>query len=667
LVLAFEKKGRSPIRSGMTKNMNILISDSWLREYLKTKATPEQIKEYLSLAGPSVERIHRTNGETVYDIEITTNRPDAMSVVGVAREATAILPRFGIPAKFVGDPYAFNTKAFVTKYKKDGEKKLSIRTDPKLNPRWTSIVLTNVKVGPSPTWLVKRLESTGIRSVNTVVDITNYLMRAYGQPAHAFDYDEIKGNTMILRASRKGEKIVTLDGKAHVLPGEDIVIEDGDGRIVDLCGIMGGYNSSIKNSTRSVILFMQTYNPANIRRTSMALAHRTEAAGLFEKGLDSELVLPTIIKGVALMEELTGGRVASKLYDLYPAPYKHYSVSVTKEKVTAYIGQTLNNNEIENILKPLGFAMRAVIPGQARNDIVTVVVPSWRRDVSIDVDIIEEVARMYGYQNIKTKLPEGEPPVVLPDPQLSWEREIKVRLRDWGYTELYTYSMISEKLMDIFGRDTKNAYKIANPLSEEWVYMRPTLLPSVLMSIKENLKHENPLRVFELSMVYEYRKHDLPIETPTLLVAWTGTKFREAKGLSEIFGNIGSVQEVDSALLQKLGISEPVTIYTARLDELTAQAATTKKYVPIPKYPPIIEDFSFSVPEEFQVGLFIDVLSKIHTLIKSVTLLDSYENKRTFRVTYLDAARTLTGSDIAPVHQKFLEYAAEKFGISPVI
>lgn len=634
--------------------MNILIPDSWLRDYLKTKATPEQLKEYLSLCGPSVERIYRKAGEITYDIEITSNRPDAMSVVGIAREATAILPRFGIAAKLVNDPYLLKTKVPAA-----SKLSLSIKTDPKLNPRWTSVVLTNVKVGPSPSWLVKRLEATGIRPVNNVVDITNYLMRTYGQPAHAFDYDEIKGARMTLRASRKGEKIVTLDGKAHKLPGGDIIIEDGDGRLIDLCGIMGGYNSSIKNGTANVVLFMQTYNPVNIRQTSMALAHRTEAASLFEKGLDSTLTLPTIIKGTELMEELSGARVASKLYDLYPLPYKPYSVSVTKEKLFAYIGCEVK--DIEKILNPLGF-----VPRIDKKE-VTVKVPSWRRDVSLDVDIIEEIARIFGYHNIPGKLPSAEPPVVLPDLELSWEAEIKTRLRDWGFTELYTYSMISEKLMNMFGLDKHKAYKIENPLSEEWVYMRPSLLPSMLMTIKENLRHTNALRLFELSMVYEYRQGDLPVEKPMLITAWTGHKFREAKGIAEIFGNYGKVWEAEPEILQKMDISEPVTLYMVPVADAVKALTKTNKYVPIPKYPPIIEDFSFVVTPDFHVGPFIEVLSKVHKLIKSVTLLDAYENKRTFRVTYLDPAKTLTATDVAPVHQKLLEYAAEKFGVSPVI
>ena len=673
--------------------MNILVPDSWLREYVKTKATQQQIKEYLSLCGPSVESVTKVGSDTVYNIEITTNRPDTMSVVGVAREAAAILPRFGIPAKLVNDPYTFKGSTF----KGSKKLKLSIKTNPRLNPRWSSIVLTGVHVGPSPLWLRQKLEATGVRSINNVIDITNYLLRVYGQPAHAFDYDEIRpastqrgeGAKMTLRESRRGEKIVTLDGKTHRLPGADIVIEDGAGRIIDLCGIMGGQNSSIKPTTTTVVLFTQTYNPMNIRKTSMALSARSEASSLFEKGLDSELTLPALTRGAELMEKLTGGKIASKLFDSYPKPYKPYSVMVKKEKISEYIGASLTDSEIKKMLVPLGFTL-----SMSKKD-TTVTIPSFRTDVALDVDIIEEIARIYGYHNIPTTLPQGEIPVVIPDPLLAWEHEIKVRLRDWGFTELYTYSMISEKLMDIFGLDTKKAYKIANPLSEEWLYMRPHLFPSVLAAVEQNLHFRDTLKLFELSMSYRFRPNDLPQETPSLIVVWTGEKFREAKGLAEslfklfgilfpastqtdkyalkiydeqhlTLGAFGSLGVINPELLAKMNIHTPITRVYLDISEILKHANPVRKYTSIAKYPSIIEDLSFVVPQGFQVGPLIDVLSRVHKLIESITFLDAYENKRTFRVTYSDPTKTLTGMDIAPIRQKLIEYAGEKFGATVV-
>lgn len=701
--------------------MNLLVPDFWLREYLKTKATSSQIKEYLSLCGPSVERIDKIGSDTVYDIEVTSNRPDSMSVVGIAREAAAILPRFGLAAKLINDPYKSTFvqgstlhnkvepfRKLVKKHEKARSKKLTVTTDFKLNPRFTAIVIDNVKVGPSPDWLRQKLEATGLHSLNNVIDITNYLMRAFGQPAHVFDYDEVKPAsprsdtkkdipTMVLRASKKGEKITTLDEKTHILAGNDIVIEDGSGRLIDLCGIMGAKNSSIKDTTKTVVLFMQTYDPAHIRHTSMSLAHRTEAGSLFEKGLDHELVLPTILKGVELMEELTGGKVASQLYDLYPEPYKPYSVSVKRDKVDSYLATALSEKEIRSILEPLGLSVTVTA------EAISAMIPSFRQDITIDMDIIEELARIYGYHNISTRLPGTELPLVLPDKTLAWEEEIKMRLRDWGYTELITYSMISEKQMEIFGLDKHKAYKIANPLSNDWVYMRPALWPNVLAAVEQNLRHGNNFKLFELSMVYVYQQEDLPVEHPMLLVTWMDKKFGEAKGLAEVLfslfgipfpttadvrsqntsevhqlhtsgwfhanrylplGNYGSVGEVSSELLDSLGIKKPVTILELDFANLVQAARPARTYKPNPKYPPSFEDLAFVLPPRTNIGPLIAALQDFHPLVANVELLDSYGQTRTLHITYQNPKKNLTSEDLVSVRKKLIEIAQEKFGAS---
>jgi phenylalanyl-tRNA synthetase beta chain len=419
----------------------------------------------------------------------------------------------------------------------------------------------------------------------------------------------------------------------------------------------------------------------------MALAHRTEASSLFEKGVDPELVAPTIIKGISLIRELCGGTPASPMYDLYPKPYRPYSVTVSHKKITSYMGTSLSARELATLLTPLGFTPKSA------KDALSVRVPSFRRDISIDVDIIEELARMKGYHNIAPTLPASAPPVTLPDRVLGWEREVKTRLRDWGFTEAYTYSMISEEQMDQFGLNKKEAYKIANPLSVEWVYMRPKLWPGFLATVKQNVSIRQDLKLFELSMVYEYQKGDLPRERPALIVALTGHRFAEAKGLTEaifalfgiplpegekqstlashgwndrvrlLLGDYGSVSEVNADMLARLGIAQPVTIVSLYFDELVKNARPTHVYQAIPKHPPIIEDFTFVVPGRTPVGPLLTALRGSHKLISDVALKDVFAQAHTVRVHFADPTRNITNEDVLPARAALIA-AAEKRGVT---
>jgi len=660
--------------------MNILIPDSWLRDFLKTKATPKQIKENLSLCGPSVERVNTIGAETVYDIEVTTNRIDSMSVNGIAREAAAILPEFNVEAKYI--PPKIPTVANIQGTKPLG---ITIKNNPNLCHRILAIKLENVTLGDSPKWLKDRLELVGQRPLNNIIDITNYVMWEMGHPIHAFDFDRLTSKKIIVREAKKGEHLTTLDNKTHTLKGGEIIFDDGSGKIIDLPGIMGTENTVITDKTKNVLLFIENSDPSKIRYASMGLAIRSQAAVLNEKGPDPELALQTILRAIMLAKEIAGGKVASRLTDIYPHPQVQKTVTLEQKKLDTYLGFSFPHLRAKRILETLGCKVIE------KKGIYSVVPPSSRlHDIQIPEDVIEEIARIYGYHNIVSKLPDKEPPVNIPEKNLIWEEEIKIRLRDWGYTEIYAYSMISEKLMDVFELDKKKAYKIANPLSEEWVYMRPSLWPSMLMTIKENLNYKKDLQLFELSMRYEYRENNLPIEKPTLLVAWTEHKFKEAKGLADAIltlfgipypthievtkslnwysnscvqlGSYGHMGEVNEQLLVAMNIHQPITILDLEIDELVRHANPIKKYVPIPKYPPIIEDLTFTLPEGMQVEQLINSLQLQNPLIQSVIPYDTYKNNRTFRITYLDLNKTLTLDDVKPIREKLIATAEKEFG-----
>ena len=290
--------------------MNIKIVDSWLREFLDTKASSSEIAKELSLTSVSVERTEKVENDLVYEIEVTTNRPDLMSVQGIAREAATVLKEQGIEAKYA-EPKEFKIKPGDISFP------IEIINDPELVNRVLAVVL-EVKIGQSPDKISKRLEASGIRSLNNVIDVTNYIMREVGHPCHVFDFDLIATKKMIIRRSKKDEVVTTLDGKQYRLMGDDIVADDGNGQIIDLLGVMGTQNSVVQDNTKRIIFFLDNNNPQNIRKTSMSLGIRTEAAVINEKGIDPELAMEAFERGIKLYEEIAEGKVISKVLDIYP-------------------------------------------------------------------------------------------------------------------------------------------------------------------------------------------------------------------------------------------------------------------------------------------------------------------------------------------------------------
>src|SRR5260221_1504967 len=303
--------------------MNIQILHSWLLEYLDTNATPAKIGEYLSLCGPSVEKIEKRGNDWLYDIEVTTNRVDMMSVYGIAREAAVILPQFGVKASLKP------LKSKVPQFPKISLP-LTIKSNDTLVKRTMGVVFTDIKNWKTPDWMKTRLEASGIRSLNAVIDITNYVMTEIGHPCHVFDYDLIKNHTIIIRESKKGEKIIGLDNKTYTLPEGSIVFDDSTGTIIDLPGIMGTKNSVVNDDTKTVLFEIENNDPVRIRKASMTTGIRSVAATLNEKGVDPELAEKAMLRGIELFQELTGATIASKIYDHYAKPYMAKKITLSK-------------------------------------------------------------------------------------------------------------------------------------------------------------------------------------------------------------------------------------------------------------------------------------------------------------------------------------------------
>lgn len=643
--------------------MNILISDNWLRDYLHTSASPEKIAKLLSLSGPSVEKVTKVGKDSVYSIEITTNRIDVVGVYGVAREASAILSAAGLRAKLL--PLRFNSRQPFVKsvgYLKAG-------VDGALCQRFTAVLIRNVKIAPSPRWMGERLEAVGVRPINNVVDISNYIMAELGQPVHTFDHDKISGEKMTLRASRAGERLTTLDGKDHKLPGGDIVIEDGQPRLIDLAGIMGGENSAIDEGTKNVLLFVQAYAPSAIRRTSMSLSQRTQAAEIFEKGVDPELVSSGIRRGIDLFEKLTGGKAEKDILDIYPNPVKTKTVSVGLEFINQRLGVVLGKTQISTSLQPLGFET------SWKGGTLAAVVPSWRaRDIDIPEDIVEEVARIYGYQKLPGKLMEGALPEPVRDSPFVFENKLKNILKGYGAAEVYTLSLVSEK-------EAGDGLKLKNPLGEESAYLRTSLRPSLLLAAKSNSGIKEPFHLFEMSNVYLPRKGDLPLEKMTLAGIFSDFSFRKAKGqiealLQELnidctFGDEDSrgfipnqriVIRQKGSEIGQFGTLEEGFIYYEFSTQNLLGAASPGKYEDTPSHPPQIEDLTFVFPQRTKIGEVMAKIRALNPVISEVVLKEIYSDAFTFRIWYQHPAKTLTDEDIEKIRGEIVQKVKGAFG-----
>lgn len=635
--------------------MNIKILDSWLREHLKTNATPSQIKEALSLTSASVERLEKADSDYLYDIEVTTNRPDLMSVLGIAKEAEASLSQSGKNAKFL-----------LPSFKKtaDGdEEKISIKNNPKLVNRVCAVVLS-VKVKSSPQFIKQRLEASGIRSLNNLIDVTNYVMREVGHPVHVFDFDKIPTKTIVIRESSVGERVKTLDGKEHKLLGGDIVADDGEGKIIDLLGIMGLENSVISESTKRVLLFVDNNDSYKIRKTSMALGIRTEAAILNEKGVDPEKAYEALLMGIKLYEEIADAIIISPIYDIYPNKVQPRKIKISQLKISKIIGVQIKDTEIKEILEELGFGV------QSQNSATIVTVPTSRvNDIEIEEDIVEEVARIYGYHKLPSVLPKQENVKGSKyDNQFFWEERVKEALKYWGFTETYTNSMVSKEL---FEEDVKNAVTIQNPLNSDLLYMRGTIVPSLLQVLKEN-KEKEDLKIFELANVYLKKNNNLPSEVLTLagVVKKTNASFFEVKGIIEqLFKDFGVNSTFKKSQKAAIGASvyankehigeieildNNLIDFEINFEKLLQHATLKKTYKAIAKYPPVIEDLALIVPENIETSEIIHSIQQQSPLIVEVSLLDQFANFRTFHIVYQDPGKNLTTQEVSKIRERII-------------
>jgi phenylalanyl-tRNA synthetase beta chain len=662
--------------------MNILIPYTWLLEHLDTKATPEKLQECLSLCGPSVERIDSVNGEPVFDVEITTNRVDSMSVRGIAREAAAILPEFDIKAKL---------KTLTTpKVSSQLELGIRIKNNPQLCRRILAVKLENLKIKPSPGWLQKRLTQVGQRPLNNTIDITNYVMWELGHPIHVFDFDRLKEKTIIVREAKKGEKLITLDNKTYTLNGGEVIFDDGTGNIIDLPGIMGTKNTVVTQKTKNILLWTESIDARKIRDASMGLAIRSQAAILNEKNVDPELAMPAILRAIELYKQEAQAQISSKIVDIYPEKPKTTSIKLPQKKLTTYLGLTVPTQKVKRILSALG--CKVEINQTKKETLYQITPPTWRtEDLQIPHDLIEEIARIYGYHNLPSKLMAGKIPTKTQGITFHLEDSIKANLADWQLTEVYTYSLVKKELANLSEYKLNNHLKLSNPLTEDHVFLRRSILPSHLEVIKNNPQKEK-VRIFELANVYHPKKgSQLPQEKQQLAITLTQDFFK-AKALVEMLlkklrveyqflpkngipkmlhpdrsaiivaGNkiIGKIGEIKPSILRSSELKPPVTSVVFNTKNLL-KSRTSLTYQPVPKHPPLVEDLTFVLADKTYVGELIEEITNLSRLIESVELKEVYQKNSTFTIIYRHPSRSLTDKDISPIRKKIKKHLYRLF------
>ncbi|NLV86705.1 MAG: phenylalanine--tRNA ligase subunit beta, partial [Clostridiales bacterium] len=586
-------------------------------------------------------------GDTVVEFEITNNRADCFSVIGLARESAATF----------GTELSLHTP-LVKGGTGDISQHLSVEIeDSALCPRYTAKMVKNIKIAPSPRWLRQRLRDNGVRPINNIVDITNYVMLEYGQPMHAFDYSSVKGGKIIVRRARQGETLSTLDGNKRNITTDMLVIADETGPI-GLAGVMGGENSEITDATETIVFESANFNGTSIRKTSIALGMRTDSSGRFEKGLDVMNTLPAVERACELIELLGAGEVMGGTIDVMSVQPKPFSLKLEPEKINALLGTDIPREDMVRILEKISFT----IEGDMIN------VPSFRSDIEHYADIAEEVARFYGYDKIEPTAFRGEASRGGYDAVQNFEHSISSLCRGMGFFEVMTYSFGSKSAWDKIrlpeNSPLRRGFEIQNPLGEDTGVMRTTSLPSMLEVLGTNYAKRNmDVRLFELATIYLPSKEtELSEERAVLTLGTYGgdSDFFRLKGQIEALfaalriGNlsfeavsdnpsyhsgrcaaiyssekfIGVFGEVHPLVSEGYGFSVPV--YTAELNmaEMMAAVYGEPSYVPLPKYPAISRDLSLVCDGDVTVAALTQCMCDAGgDYLESCHLFDIYTGK----------------------------------------
>lgn len=664
----------------------MLISLNWISDFIKLNKSPKEIADKITLSLSEVEKIEQVGNDSILEIEnkALTHRPDCFSHFGIAREIAAFFNlKFNNPLE----------KLNKTKFSIDG-KSLPLKIKLLNNDfckRYTAIVLSNIKVGESPKFIKERLENCGVRPINNIVDITNYVMLSLGQPIHAFDYQKVISKTIVVRTAKKNENIITLDNvkRKLVQPPFDrsqqiLVIADAK-KPIALAGIMGGKNSEIDNKTTSIIIESANFDAKTIRKSARMLNLRTEASSRFEKNIDPYLTKSALIYAVVLLKKYAAAQTSSEIIDLYPQREQTKEIITSVSYLNTLLGLDLQHTKIIELLNRLG------IKAQQKNNKLFVRPAVLRRDLNIPADVAEEVARIYGYDNIPTTLPRG---IITPPPtnqSLYWEEKTKLVFRGFGFTEVNLPNFIGRDVIELTKENPSDYLKLVNPMSPNKTYLRRSLLQGLFAASKANARFFKAFSIFEIGRVFlKTEKDKQPQEIKMLSGIMLGKSFYEVKGVIEalfefwkipfpkvtpllktaIFlpkvsariDNFGFFGELNTTIKNYIGEKNHISAFELNFDQVTAAAKKDNYYQQIPLYPALIEDFSFIFTKNPPIGDVLAAIKNINSLISEVIVLSKFEKTITFRISFQDPHKPLSSEKILPIRKEIVMKLKNNFG-----
>ena len=674
----------------------------WLEDYINITHSPVELAEKLTMSGSEVSSIDHVDGDQVFDLEITPNRPDCLSIIGIARELAAQTGQgINLP------PIQYNQTGPPV------EQSISVSiADPDLCSRYCASLINGIKIAPSPLWIQQRLLACDLRPINNIVDITNYVMLEFGQPLHAFDYQEIGNSEIIVRRAKDGEVFTTLDDIDRSLNNNTLVIADAY-RPIALAGIMGGTESEVTGKTTSVLLESANFSRTTIRRTSAQLRLVTEASVRFEKGLNPELALPALQRATQLILELAGGESSQGIIDIYPGRIETEKILLSVTYVNNLLGTDLDVDNVSLILTSLGFhCQRTDQPSQ-----LEVAIPYWRSEVHLPADLAEEVARVIGYQSIPMTMLSSPLPRQQPDTTLAFNEKLRDIMVALGLNEVITYSLTS---LEMLGKLTPASMevnptplRVANPLSKDQEYLRTTLRASILTTLSYNQKYEkNGIRLFEIGRIYLSRENNLPEERNMLTALLCGPRldpswlhnvepmdFFDAKGMVEQLMKqldvdvefsenndaslhpgkqaklsikkeyIGVIGELHPRVSEAFDLNGTVYLVEIDLTRLLPYTTSLQRFHPLPRFPSAIRDIAVVVDLNLE-SQKLERAIKNTSLVKETELFDVYTGDKlsadkkslAYHIIYQSATRTLTDEEVDNAHQEILDGLQREFG-----